>query len=85
MDPDLYSHPYSDGDELIDVEGIVYNLPYDKENKTVEIIESNNMKSIIEFEMLVKKHLVILNECCVTKFHISSIREGMDIVESTEN
>ena len=85
VDPDRHFHLYSVGDELIDVEGTVYQLPYDKENKVVIIKETNNKKTIKEFEMLIKKHLVVINECCVAKFQISSIREGMSIVERTEN
>ena len=85
MDPDLHFHPYSDGDELIDAEGAVYQLPYDEENAVVEIKKSNKKTTIKEFEMLIKKHLVVINECCVTKFQISSIQEGMNIVERTDN
>jgi hypothetical protein len=40
--------------------------------------------TIEKFEGLVKNHLVALNECCVAKFQISSIQEGMNIIEKTD-
>ena len=82
-DPDLHFYPYSEGDELIDTDGAIYQLPYEEENKVVVLKKSDRKKTIEEFESLIKNHLVFLNECCVTKFKISSIQEGMKIVEKT--
>ncbi len=79
-DSDLYFHSYAEGDEFIDSQGKIYDLAFDEINKVVELKETGATISIREFEQLVKKHMVQLNQCCISKFQLSSYQEGMMIV-----
>ena len=68
---------------LIDDIGCIFNLPYNKENTMVVIEETAESKTINEFEELIKKHMAFLNHCCVSKLKISSFKEGMSLVENS--
>lgn len=81
-DEDIHFHNYTDEDRLIDSNGDLYQL--DGSKNRVEIKTTGMSLPLNEFEMLVKKHLVYLNQCCIAKFAIASFAEGMDIVKKTE-
>ena len=81
IDPDLHFHPYTKGDQLVDCNGDLYDLPYDKKEKMVEIIKTNTTKTISEFETLIKNHIVSLNQCCASKIKLSSFKDGILLVE----
>ena len=80
-DADLYFHSYADGDQFIDSKGRVYGLTHDPERGMVEIKQTGERLTIDEFENWVRNHLVVLNQCCIAKFQISSFDEGMKIIE----
>ena len=80
-DADLYFHSYADGDQFIDSKGRVYGLSHDPEYGMVEIKQTGERLTIDEFENWVRNHLVVLNQCCIAKFQISSFDEGMKIIE----
>lgn len=82
-DPDLHFHPYTKGDEIIDSNGSVYNLPYNEKEKMVEIVKINKTMAVSEFESWIKNHMVSLNQCCSAKIKITSFKEGILIVGKT--
>jgi len=82
-DPDLNSHPYTTGDEIIDSNGQQYSLAYNKDKKIVEILKINKMTTISDFETLIKNHMVSLNQCCSSKIKLASFADGIMLVERT--
>ena len=80
-DADLYFHSYADGDQFIDSKGRVYGLSHDPERGVVEVKQTGGKLTIDEFENWVRNHLVVLNQCCIAKFQISSFDEGMKIIQ----
>ncbi len=82
-DSDLYFHSYAEGDEVIDCQGKIFELVFDEQRNSVDIRPTGKTISIREFELLVKKHMVQLNQCCISKFQIASIHEGMKIIQQT--
>ena len=84
IDFDQHSHTYTDDDVLIDAKGMSYQLHDNKNKKIIEVSEQGKQIPLDEFELLVKKHLVQLNQCCIAKFSIASFNEGMDIVKSSD-
>lgn len=83
IDPDLHCHPYDDGDTLIDSDGRMYSIPYNSKESRVEIQASEEIISIQDFESLILNHLVVLNQCCVSKMSILTFKQGMLLVEKT--
>ena len=79
-DADLYFHSYTEGDEFVDSRGNIYDLGFDEDSKSVQLKATGTRISVREFEQLVKKHMVQLNQCCISKFQISSYQEGMMII-----
>ena len=79
-DADLYFHSYAEGDEFIDSQGKIYDLAFNEINKVVELNDTGRLISIREFEQLVKRHMVQLNQCCISKFQLASYQEGMMII-----
>lgn len=84
IDPDLHFHPYSDGDVLIDSLGELYSLPYNDSEKTVVITKTGESIKLNDFNLLVKKHLSCLGNCCVSKLPILSFAEGMHLVHKSD-
>lgn len=80
-DPDLHFHPYTIGDQILDSNGSLYDLPYDDKEKMVEIIKTNKSKTLSEFEALIKNHMVCLNQCCSSKIKLPSFMDGILLVE----
>ncbi|MFA5985136.1 MAG: DUF4144 family protein [Methylococcaceae bacterium] len=83
-DPDLHQQPYVDGDTLVDSAGRVFMLPYNAQEKKVEITATEDKLALADFELMVLKHLTSLSQCCVSKLAILSYQQGMHIVEKTE-
>ena len=81
IDPDLHYYPYTQGDKLVDSNGDVYDLPYDNNDKMVEIIKTNKTKTMAEFEALIKNHIVSLNQCCSSKIKLSSFMDGILLID----
>ncbi|MCW8931667.1 MAG: DUF4144 domain-containing protein [Gammaproteobacteria bacterium] len=80
-DPDLNSYPYTKGDELIDSHGDVYSLFYNQKKEIVEMFKEQQPISLLGFEQIVKKHLAILNQCCISKISLCSFQEGLLLIE----
>lgn len=85
IDPDLYYHPYCEGDVMIDCDGQIFELPYNDDEKRVEIKNTGSSISLKEFEVLVKKHLSFVGQCCVEKINLKSYAEGINLVEKTSD
>jgi len=81
VDPDLHYYPYTKGDQIIDSNGYLYDLPYNDKEKMVKIINTNKEKSMSEFEIIIKNHVVSLNQCCSSKIKLSSFKDGILLVE----
>jgi len=82
-DPDLCSYPYIAGDAIIDSNGQQYSLPYSEEKKRVEIFNKSSVVIISDFEILIKNHMVSLNQCCSSKIRLTDFADGITLVERT--
>ena len=80
-DPDLHFHPYTKGDQMLDSNGDLFDIPYDDKEKMVKIVKTNKAKTMSEFEILIKNHMVSLNQCCSSKIKLSSFKDGILLVE----
>ena len=83
IDPDLFCHPYDERDTVIDSEGKIYGLRYNRSRKISEIEYTGKEMSLSEFTDIIKRHVSVLGECCAEKLNISTFREGMRIIEQT--
>lgn len=84
-DPDLFCHPYDERDTVIDSEGKIYGLRYNRSRKSSEIEYTGKEMSLSEFTDIIKQHVSVIGECCADKLNIGEFREGMLIVEQTNN
>lgn len=82
-DLDFHTYPYVEGDILIDTKGNVFHLRYHNKKKTVEIFTTNELITLDDFEILIKNHMVSLNQCCSSKIRISTFNDGISLVEKT--
>jgi len=82
----LASEHYQTGDILIDRNGTIYRLQSQPKPQFATIEKSGKM-SLAVFSALIKKHLVALDECCVSKLSFSSYEEGFRLLKdlSREN
>ncbi|SEQ86469.1 protein structure with unknown function [Amphritea atlantica] len=82
-DADLHFFSYEEGDALIDSEGVIYAL----DKREADCIKpratggSFNKEEILE---IIKEHFSAIGECCVSKFSISTISEGVAVVGKFE-
>ena len=83
IDPDHHFHTYTEGDQIVDSNGERYDLPYNNIEKMVEINKTDMPITLSEFEDLVKNHMVSLNQCCSSKIKLPSFKDGMLLVEKT--
>lgn len=83
IDSDLSFHSYMPGDQVIDSSGELYDLPYDDKEKEVKIIKTTKSISLQEFELIIKSHMVSLNQCCSAKIKLSSFKDGVLLVAAT--
>ena len=80
-DSDLHFHPYTKGDQMLDSNGDLYDISYDDKEKMVKIVKTNKAKTMSEFEILIKNHMVSLNQCCSSKIKLSSFKDGILLVK----
>ena len=78
-DADLHHFSYETGDKLIDSAGAVYGL---QTRKSHCITPSFTGQYVNQQEVLglVKAHLSEIGQCCVAKFSINSIAQGIRAV-----
>lgn len=82
QDPDLSGYHYNDNDRLIDSCGNSYSLVTNQQSKTANISPCNMKYNSVEFCELLKAHFLCLQHCCVSKFFIKSIDEGMLMLQN---
>ena len=80
-DPDLHFFSYEDGDVLIDSAGAIYTLDQRIDNciqpkSTGRYFDKDDVLEIV------KEHFSFIGQCCVSKFAINTIAEGVAIVGS---
>jgi hypothetical protein len=82
-DADLHFFSYEEGDVLIDSLGSIYALDERIENciKPRATGRCFDRGDILE---IIKEHFSCIGECCVSKFAINTILEGIAIVGSVE-
>jgi hypothetical protein len=61
-------------DMLIDSSGAIYRISH---GQTLEVIYAGSKLSLHDVEALLRLHLSNNGNCCVSKFHASSIREAI--------
>lgn len=84
IDPDLHFHSYTKGDQIVDSNGDLYDLPYGNKEKVFGIIKKNKTMTISEFETLIKNHMVSLDQCCSSKIKLSSFKDGILLVKKMD-
>jgi hypothetical protein len=82
-DSDLHFCAYSTQDRLIDCSGRLFSLPEKKGDEFIVIMPTEKLLPLEEFTELVKKHLALSNECCISKIQLTSFLEGMTLIERT--
>jgi|TARA_R110002050_G_scaffold135584_5_gene258450 hypothetical protein len=82
-DTDLYLAAYVEGDLLIDTTGAVYRLDIKNDNRCVPQFTGGYVDKAAVTEM-VKAHLAFMGQCCVAKFSIDSIADGLTGVGLTD-
>ena len=67
----------SAGDVLIDSNGSRFDIRH------CELSASGGSLPLAEFDAMVRAHLVAMQQCCVYKLELQSIRQGMQLVRDT--
>lgn len=78
---DVSAYAYGEDDVLIDSNSALFSLEYDAKIKKTVVKAQQKIVSIDQFEMWIKNHLVILNQCCSSKLRLLSINEGLTLLE----
>lgn len=82
-DPELHAYAYQDADCLIDVQGNIFELSYNRDTNTVTINHAHKQVSLTRFSELVQMHLAVLAQCCLSKVNFSSYQQGFDLLLNT--
>lgn len=82
QDRDFSQHRYDAEDRLIDVNGNLFSLSLDTDNQQVKFLPCDAVYSTVEFCELLKAHFLCLNQCCIPKLHISSLSDGMSMLQN---
>jgi hypothetical protein len=80
-DDDLSAYVYDENDMLIDSNGALYALNYHVKTRQIHVNPQKKTVSIDQFEGWVKNHLALLNQCCSSKLTLSSITDGLVLLE----
>lgn len=80
-DSSLSTYAYDADDVLVDTNGALYDLDYDANTRLTRVVAQQKNVSIDQLEGWVKNHLVLLNQCCSSKLTLSSITEGLELIE----
>ena len=83
IDSDQHFHPYSDSDIMMDSVGCVYRLSFNNAKKRLEIKEEGSTMDIKEFELLIKRHLSVVGQCCISKITIATYMDGFNLIDKT--
>lgn len=78
---DLSAYAYSEDDVLVDSNSALFSLVYDAKIKKAVLTAQQKVVSVDQFEMWLKNHMVILNQCCSSKLRLLSINEGLTLLE----
>jgi hypothetical protein len=71
----------ADNDVLIDSQGRVYSCLVDTAAPVLQVTDRDIL--LADFSQILKQHMVALNQCCVSKLHIDSIAQGLQMVKDT--
>lgn len=82
-DPALSAYPYQDEDFLIDSDGQVFELDFDRLKDQVSLNHSKMVISLSRFSELVQMHLARLEQCCISKITFRNYQQGFELVAST--
>ncbi|WP_415894058.1 DUF4144 family protein [Neptuniibacter sp. PT8_73] len=82
-DADLHFFRYDSADQLIDSEGNIFSL-VDMTDNFVKPRAINCSVSKETMQDLIRAHFSSIGECCVSKFSIGSIAEGITTVGQFE-
>lgn len=80
-DDDLSAYAYAEDDVLVDSNSELFCLTYDVEIKKTVVKAQKKTVSVNQFETWVKNHTAVLDQCCSSKLTLSSINEGLVLVE----
>lgn len=80
-DDDLSAYAYDESDVLVDSNSAIYSLDYDVKIERTHIKAQQTAVSLDQFEVWVKNHLVLLNQCCSSKLSLLSITDGFVLLE----
>ena len=81
-DPALSAYLYQDTDFMIDANGQVFELQYDKIRNSVNLNYTQMAISLNRFSELVQMHLARLEQCCISKVTFKNYQQGFDLVAS---
>lgn len=82
-DQDLHAAVYEADDRLIDSDGVLFSL----DERANRLVVPKSVEACFELEEmvdLIRAHFSSIGECCVSKFSISSIAEGITTVGQFE-
>lgn len=69
----------AEDDVLIDSQGQLYIW-----DAAIPVLQAKGSAVTLEgFSQMLKKHMVALNQCCVSKLHIDTIAQGLQMVKDT--
>ena len=84
-DPALSAYLYQDTDILIDANGQVFELQFDKFSNSVNLNYTQMAISLNRFSELVQMHLARLEQCCISKATFKNYQQGFDLVASSSD
>ena len=79
-DTQLSRFPYDAEDRLIDSRGRLFMPVYEQATGEVNIKSLDAEIGLTEFSRLLRKHLCVQNDCCISKLTVSSYQQGFEIV-----
>ncbi|WP_415884220.1 DUF4144 family protein [Neptuniibacter sp. QD34_54] len=82
-DQDLHAVVYDADDRLIDSDGVLFSLE-EREDRLVILRPVEACFELEEMVDLIRAHFSSIGECCVSKFSIGSIAEGITTVGQFE-
>ena len=81
---DIWHGQLSGRDRLIDSQGRIYNIACHAHANMPMLVATQQVLDLETFSSLVRQHCSAMNQCCISKIHLVSYEQGMQLVKSMD-
>ena len=81
---DVWHGQVTGQDRLIDSRGRIYNIVCYADANIPTLVVTQQIMNLETFSSLVRQHCSAMNQCCISKIHLVSYAQGMQLVKSMD-